>query len=747
VEGAAAVKAESTGWRWECFAWLVTLAGLVVRLWPARAILGPGGPYLPGTDPHYHLWRAERLAEAFPALPSFDPWLNFPAGLDIPWPPGFDGLLALPGILLGRPDWIAPWAVVLPALLGAAAVYLTYRLGARAADRPTGLLAAALLAGMNGAVGYAHAGNADHHALVAPCVLGVFLWLERGERVPSRAGRLGCGLAAGSLAAFGLASWVITPALYLLPLPAALAWLWLRGSPRPPGAALRVGLATACLLGLGLVLATPGLARRPFALYQPSFLLLVELGLLGLLGWLAWRRPRLRVWLPFAGLSALLSLAAVVLLDGPLAEALRIAAGHDPTYGLVEESDPLLRPSGVWSLGRVVFLFSPLYLAWPLLAWAWARAARPSFAAALTLAWAVMGCGLMLLQERFGEFAAPALALLLAWGGLAALRAAGRRGPALAGGVALVLGLAVWPALGALRTLHPEELMGDAPAQVEVGRALARVSPEPRGTSGAPTYGVLTGWSDAYPILRAAGRPVIVSNFAKPDALVGIRAAFEILLEADEARAVQRMRALGLRYAVVSPLHHQMDDMAAVAGVEAEFLQRESWTEGESIHTRFEPREPFFRALHTRLYLGDGGEREALGGRLEGLAHFRLVAESTARAARLGEPQPVLKAFELVAGARLRAAACPGEAWTFELELVSPIGRAFAYRRSGRAGPDGRLEIVLPYPTAGPPGPVLVRAVVLVAGARRWEPAVVERQVREGETLELGPLAGDCPSE
>src|SRR5512147_859319 len=81
---------------------LVTADGRAVRLLPwARVFTADGVLLMADGDKYYHALRAERLAADWPHVPWFDPWMNYPDGAEIPWPPLLDQGIATASVLTG----------------------------------------------------------------------------------------------------------------------------------------------------------------------------------------------------------------------------------------------------------------------------------------------------------------------------------------------------------------------------------------------------------------------------------------------------------------------------------------------------------------------------------------------------------------------------------------------------------------------------------------------------------------------
>ncbi len=733
---------------------LAALAGVAIRCLPWRSVFSDGQVVLAGVDPSYHLWRARMLVERFFDSPLFDPYISFPDGAPIPWPPGFDALVALPGLLTGDAFPIETWGAVLMPLLGGVAVYLTYRLGSRVFDRATGLLAAVLLAFLNAAVGFSYLGRVDHHALVAPVCLGMFLSFLACLDSRTRAGTWAWGAVTGALAAAAVGSWSVTPPLYFLPLPATLLWLCLEDRHRAVRQAAVAVTICAALLVLVAVLLTADLQCRPWALYQPSWLSVLLFALCAAMVLLGVFRPRLAM---IASSVAVVGAVATVALApewvSPLSEGVRIAAGDDPSYLLSKESDSLLFQEGVFTLRRAALQYTYLITLWPVIwgAFMWRHRKTETQRAGLVLlaAWIPLSLGLTVIRQRFGEYSAPVWALLLAWalveGGRVLIRFARgswhrTRVAVLGAGLVAALGASLSPLVCGpfLAADHARGTFAYQRALTVFGKALARHTPDPTGPDGRPTWGLLTSWLDAHTLLQTSGRPVMISSFGTPEALAGNRKGFGILLAREEESAVQRMTDSRIRYVVVSPIVKQVNSMARMAGLNDEFVRKSRRHVDGRIQIELQPLQPFAECLHTRLYLADGSHRKVLGGRLEPLAHFRLHLESGVHQDPLGLSLPLFKAFEVVTGANLQGRTAPGETVWLRLTVQTNAGRRFLYERQSVAGPDGRFSFVVPYANEGSDTPCRpIGPYRLKIGGRVVYARVSEENVRNGSAVDL----------
>ncbi len=739
-------------WLWELAAAGLSLLGVGLRLVQARFVFAGDQVALPGVDPYYHLWRARMLLTTWPDPPHFDPAISFPDGGPIHWPPGFDSLLTLPG-LAGRIDLLPAWGALLPTLLGGLAVYLTWRLGRAALGRPAGLVAAGLMAAMPGAIHPTIVGRADHHAIVAPISLGLFLAALASLRASDRLDRLAWALVVAVLAAAAIGSWPVTPPLFFLPVPLLILWTALGDGPdkvRPlavTGMLATVGLTGVCIIGSG------DLTRAPVSVYEPSAVHFALYGLAAAGCALAAWRPRWTLWAA-GGLLGLggLSLLVVPGLSHTVGQALATAGGHDPTYAMVSESRSLLMPAGRFTLHRPIELYTYLVLLSPLLLglliWRAAREEPGDAGLRLVAIYAGLGVGLLVIQERFGEFAAPAVALLLAWG----LSSLGRmvrialrgtrhkwRARALGLGLAISLCPALAPLVEGQLVLGRTDPVQYARELAGFGHALATHLGSRPGQAEPDAVGLLTGWREAHPLLWYTGRPVITSSFGTAEALAGNRAAFGMLLSADEGAVVAGMHDRRLGYLIASDTTRQAQNMARLAGLRQRYTETR-YTVVDGVQVRnLKPLEPYYASVIARLWLGDGSRLWPNGIQRPGLGHFRLILESPAHTPVAGVQVSLLKAFERVAGAELTGVAAAGQPVRLRLAVVTNTGREFTYSRRVQAGSDGRFHVRVPYPApATGPGCHAVGPYRLKIGDRVIHQPVSEGAVRRGLVVEIG---------
>lgn len=509
------------------------LAGVWARLANWSAVFGGGPPGAPPllvpADTHYYLRFAALQLESFPRFTSFDPWVNFPEGAFITWPPLHTWLVALALAATSPAKWELAAAWVGPAISCVELVAAAW-LCRRVAGRP-GLLALAMVALTPVAVEAGALGQADHH--VHEPFLALAIPLLQLEALRSK--RLGWAVACGAL--LGAGRLLSSMAFGLVP-PVALAFAVVGAKDR---AALRAGaVAGTSALGVSLfgVAAFGRLGSTNYVDHTAFNPLLVAGSFGAALGGALLFHVELRRWAA-AGLAV--AAASGALLAGEVFRALSHLLRDDPLLSYVDESstlfsDPawsvrmLSATPGLWALGCLGL--------WRL----WKAGDRYVASVAVTAAAVAFAAvnQVRFLQAMTGAMAACAVGAA-AWGGLSP-----RARTALWGAAAL--GCAVLAA-----TLAPKGTPDDAFKDVRpVMEWIRDHTPEP-GTP--PAYAVLGNEDLGHVINLWARRPAVASTFSQaPWHVEGNARAHRFYLAPDEAQAYAAAVATRARYVVTFPM-------------------------------------------------------------------------------------------------------------------------------------------------------------------------------------------------
>ena len=392
---------------WDVATWAFAslLAAFFASLVRDAATLGD--TYLPtGNDSFYHARRILDAAIGPRGFYQFDERLQVPDGAWIPWPWGYDWLVAKATQLA---LWLHPALDPMAFISYVPVVWILVNAGLfMAACRAIGLSPEMRLLAM---LGFAlspltqllHAvGMIDHHYVEHTFVLlTIWLGIRWFKRRDDRGRAIALGLALGIAPAFHSGLFI----LQLLPL-AAVFLLWLRGdAPRAP-ALTAFGIALVAATALVL------LPSEPYRRFMFEFGLLswfhfyVALCTAGVLAFMGWQPATARGFAALAGLAALLA--------APLAQQVLSGAGFlSGSFSILSEIREVQSPLQVARSDGAVEAAS--YYSWLLLAapallafYAW-RTLRERAPERLYYALAVVfGLAMLLSQQRlqyFGFFA------------------------------------------------------------------------------------------------------------------------------------------------------------------------------------------------------------------------------------------------------------------------------------------------------------------------------------------------------
>ncbi len=699
-------------------------------------------------DSLYQLRRVDRLrTEGWPPADR-DPWMVWPDGAGVQWPPGWPalcGALLLP--FAPQQDaaaraWLEHAMGWIPPVLGVLASLLATLAARRLAGDAAGLAAGLVHALCVPAIGYGAAGNADYHALVALAAggltAGLASALDRGALAGSaRAAR--CGALLGLLAGGLWITWLGT-IHHVLTLDAVLLVLLLRDR------AGRLAGLPACgaalhLVALAVVLpvsaASPWLEDRPWSVEFLTWSQPLVLAA-GAAFWLPLARLRpggagRRRWPWIFGGAAAAVAGALALAGSPLVAGVR--AGLDSAAGggafdEIAESLPLLGGRGGFDavLGTLGWAGVLLPIAW-LAGLAVLRRERREALLPWLVAVPVL-LALSLRQRRFANELALPMAVLtgFALARLVRLTPLARR----AGSVTLLAAGAV--ALGLqwqVVTQVSAGLSRDPPlrfparrlaAQRELYEWLARHAP------GEPQGSVLATWGHGNGLLWAARQPNVATPFAYYVGADSRLAPSRCLLATDPAGARELLERFDVRFLLLTP-----PDPAAV----------------HDLASLLDP------ALARRLVRDPGGPSAALAPAWRDTEQARLLLGLALLGPRAPDAPPPPQDVRLLhvsptllrgwpAGwilERVRGAAVEGRgSLRVELELRAP-GLAAPLRFTAAAEPDadGVAHVRVPWATTSPNGDLQAAGPLRwTLGGRPGTADIGEDDVREGRRVVVG---------
>lgn len=507
---------------------LVVLGSLCLRVIPSwHVVFTHAGVSFQENDAWFHVRTIHNLLAHFPLRSSFDPYMRFPGGGEVPTGPLWDYAVAsIAWALRLKADLVAAW---LPAICGALLPMLSFRLADRLFGRTAALFAALWTAVIPGALLWAtHLGLADHHAAETLLALVALVCVCEGAEGGGKLFTIGGGVALGA---------------YL--------------ATRPNG------IFVPAMLACGVLLAP---AAAPTVLRATAIAAAISFFCTGPTTWLALAAAAaasLAAMLPAGKRAVLCAVAAVlaaVLRPYWFAVVLwqvRRYGGHLDSTATVQELAPLLRSHGSSALGALFYQLGSLWMVGlPALVWT-IGAAFQKRRPALTLfaVWSIAMTAGAFLQVRMTIYFAPAAAVAAG----AACAWVARERKALVAAVTVLIVATNLPfsldqmkidggpsadyreALGWLRANSPEPL-GDAAAWYRrYSSADAFVWP-------ASAYGVATVWESGYWVEELAHRMPSANGTQ-----AGSREMAAFLTSADAQSAMESLGRLGAQYVVVDP--------------------------------------------------------------------------------------------------------------------------------------------------------------------------------------------------
>ncbi|MGZ4891794.1 MAG: oligosaccharyl transferase, archaeosortase A system-associated, partial [Halobacteriota archaeon] len=392
-------------------------------------------------DPYYHLRIVENTIQHFPNVLAFDPYLDYPNGFWIGWPPLYDFLAsayALTAMALFHVNYQVGVATF-PALLGALAILPVYYITKLVFDWKAGIIAAALLTVIPANLLRSMVGNLNHHVaaeILLPAIIFLFLMLAlKGQLTFGKIRRLAfTGEDKRTLLYAALAGVFVTALL--------LTWL---------GGFLFLGIITAfaivqysishvkrvrsdnltiitmTMLFISLLTIFPVTVTSHFAwaidaghlsLFQPLFLvaLLIIFAAFGSLSYYMRDMRRAIYPLTICGLLVAASVAFYLLKPG-LATTVFTGYGFFTNTGVLQtiaEAQPLFSGAGGFQLNTVASYFQALlFVALVGLAVLGYRVyKKQDEAALLLLVWSVFAFAITVVQTRFTFLLSANVAIL-----------------------------------------------------------------------------------------------------------------------------------------------------------------------------------------------------------------------------------------------------------------------------------------------------------------------------------------------
>jgi len=761
------------------FAVFVVALYLRIILPYASSIQG-GSIIISDFDPYYHLRIVEYTIQHFPNVLAFDPYVDYPNGFWIGWPPLYDFLAsayAMVAMALFHVDYQVAVATF-PAVLGALAILPIYYITKLVFDWKAGIVAAALLTIIPANLLRSMVGNLNHHVAVEvlfPALLFLFLMFAlKGELTFAKVRRLALtGEDKRTLLFAALAGVFVTAIL--------LTWL---------GGFLFLGIIGAfaivqysiyhvkrlssdnltivsiAMLFVSLITLLPVSLMSHFgrvvdtehlSLFQPLFLVALIV-IFAIFGFLAYYMRGMRRAIYPLTICALVAAASIgfYLLKPDLAVTIFSGYGFFTQSGVLQtiaEAQPLFGGAGGFQLNSVASYFQILFFVGlaGLAALVYRLWKKQDEAALLLAVWSVFAFALAAIQTRFTFLLSANVAILSgfvivwimdaligkAYSEVAGIHDAGAV-PQLFGrevkytqllGVFLVLLILLLPSINVTAS-YAKNVPAIDPDWAESLQWMKANTPATSNynatTDQRPEYGVLSWWDYGNWIIFLGNRPAVANNFQ-----TGVSDAAQFFTSQNESDTLSIVQNRNVKYVMTD---YQMADyqgkfqaMALLSGngVDTYFTTQSYLNENGSVQQQTVPNEAYYNTTVVRLHYMDGN----------GFSHYRLIHESPSSVGTLGGTEiKAVKIFEYVNGAKI-AVKGNGNA-TLSLNVTTNQNSTFNYTQS--AVINGTYTFIVPYSTNWTSyGMQTANAYNVTVGNSTKSIAVSESDVINGTELNL----------
>ena len=727
----------------------VFLFALLIRGLGFEHVFTDEGVVFAPADAMYHMRLSFYSFVNFPSPLLFDPYLNYPDGVAVPWSPLFDLIVGGVAKVFARDqagfEVVGAWAA---SVFGALTVVPIYFIGRRVSTVGIGLGAGLLFSLFPVCVKYAKVGNPDHHSavgLIGASLLLLCIQLTRRDLSDLKISLLLPWMILGRLMMFMMWHGSL---LYIFFFEGTILLIAAATGRR---SVIWVECMSALATGLILSPIVEEILPVPIGGIYSS-ISISRLHVLAMTGtafvagslWLFQKtRHENSFGLRIGCISAAAFCFVLFLFFFPptksgLEPAFRFMTMDDGVGMKTLEQLPLfagfgrnpVHPAeGSWAYFAYLIPIAPIALL------IWVRDPEPRRAAFVVAGWCAIFGALTMTQRRYGNDLAPAasiaFALLLAHlprAALARVRLSETISRRLAAGTTFALALLLlsptllgyeWPRLrSGVAALRGEEVHADKGMELisqnvsRFARSVRRATPDTDGflnSRRVPEYGILANANIGHVLHYVARRATATDpmwSYIGPENWDRSAAFFQ---EESEGRALEIAASLGARYLVTSG----MAPLKSIAG---------------------------------RLHNIDG-RLSNLGTRIE---HFRLVTESAPGRLGFGVLLPAnyqkrnrtdtaFKLFEIVKGALLEIEAAPGESVSIQLPLSTARGRHFQYTAATTVGSTGYIRVRVPYATEAGETVRALEPYRIRVGTRELRQAVSEEQIRAGSRIVVGP--------
>ena len=674
-------------------------------------------------DSNYQARRTEMIVRNFPHVPFYDTYDYFPDNPRVPWPVGYNLLIATvvkPFDLLCHSRPVNETVLgLLPCFIDAATQLLFLYLFSSLLPFATALIAALFSSMSFVNIEYAEVGYIDHHYFITFMTAITAVLLLRHARAPSRGRAIALGSAVGAAIFFNVST--IQYSLFFL---LVLLLLSLRKGAQPEfvrhsywayGSAFVFALLSGLSTPAGRLLQ---IRYDETSLFQPLLILFAGLGAMVIL--------QRRRWIVAAALI-ISGVAISLLLWRNILEGARFLMFGNVLNGSQGEEQSVLKYGPVW---YYIFTWGVLLIPFGVVSF-WKQRRERHLLFLLLLVFFSYGAVTALSHMGYVQFFYPWYAIVVAQG-LTVVTAALSGWKRIAACAAFFL-QPVW--VTASYTCNLSGVKSDTREQMgETIEAFAWMRENTPPTShqelgdGPPEYSVFARRDYGHLLVRYAHRPVVVSPFSTPAFLGHMVDYARYVFSDSENDVIPILDRYRSRYVVIDNTDNTLFPfyLKVVNAAAPQELARDQAAAQNS-------RWPYLFRNTLLFFDGQRGGKE-----LHPPQHFRLIYESIWSNAlpfsnRIGT-YPALKIYERVAGAHvIMSGLTPGNTAELRIPVKTNRDRTFLYRQEAAANSTGHVEWILPYTSNG------AGVALYVNGQKhdRWDKALIVRDadVRDGRTI------------
>ncbi len=685
---------------------IIILISIIIRLFTYLQVFEQGRIVFLETDPYYHMWRVFSYIGIFPETFLFDPYINYPYGATVGWPPLFDQGIALVSIIagFGKPDIhiVELTGAFMPVMLGIFSVIAVYYIAKEIFNERIALYSSILLAVMPAHAQVSFLGFTDHH--IAEVLLSVlaYLFFLRSLRGSHR-----YAILSGIFIGISLLTWIGAPIFIGILLSySVLQFILDKKSDVSSNYIVTTGtisFSVALLIMLVFYLWTPWqqiITTATLSYFQLIYLV-ISVALILFFGTISSFMKRQK-WYFYPILIGILTIFLLLLLSLSIPSFYQSISGgigyllrDAPVLKQISEAQPLFYTydgtflGWQWDKNPVWYSFTfSFYVAIIGFAWFLYSHRKGIDNGKLFFAtWTLLNLTLALFQRRFTYMLAINIAILVGffiYEILEKTRSSRSHNKMMTFAVSIIFIFVLFIPNIAVSY----ELSGSPPKPSDDWYdSLVWLKENTPDTGNNPQYGIMTWWDYGNWVLYISKRPVVANNFqiggdeAAKFYVADNETLANSIMDTRKARYVVVDRRMGLNKFTQGNQLVIMGTFFAIAGFADKDITQ--YLDNNNL-----PNGKYFQTMYARMHVLDGN----------GLRNYRMIFESNETNPDLfNKPARNIKFYEYLKGAKISGNASPGKIVSISATITTNQKRSFDYIQETNADATGYFEFIVPY--------------------------------------------------